>query len=95
MAIATPDDEMMRDVRIVHDEVGVYADWMVVNGLLPYGNSHHDYLVGKTPPRYPVPAIPLEFRVSTMGIWAGIFNRNSCKVHRWWHKRVSGDMISG
>jgi hypothetical protein len=53
----TPDDAMMRDVRIVHDQCGSYADWMIVSGTLPYGNRHHDYLLGKHPPNYPVPAL--------------------------------------
>lgn len=49
-------DATMSDVRIVHDKVGAYADWRVINGILPYGDRKERYLLGKTEPSFPLPA---------------------------------------
>lgn len=53
-------DDTMTDVRIVHDAVGAYADWRIVNGILPYGDRKERYLIGEMLPNYPVPALNLD-----------------------------------
>jgi hypothetical protein len=46
------DWDNMHDIRIVHDRVGAFADWIVVSG-----HAAHDYVIGKLAPNYPLPAI--------------------------------------
>lgn len=55
-------DDTMKDVRVVHDAVGSYADWLIVNGVLPYGDRKERYLIGKAEPHYPMPAVRYDWR---------------------------------
>lgn len=50
-------DDTMTDVRIVHDRIGAYADWHIVNGILPYGDRKERYLIGEMQPNYPMPTV--------------------------------------
>ena len=49
----------MKDIRIIHDNVGCYSDWFNSNEVIePWLTRYwHDYFEGKRKPNYPVPAI--------------------------------------
>lgn len=54
----------MKDIRVVHDRCGCYADWYADDNSDPsiqeqWLVKHWDkYFTGQTAPNYPMPAIP-------------------------------------
>lgn len=87
---------MNTDIRVIHDGVGVYADWLSNdNNNYREVARFHAYTVGKSKPNYPVPAIPLEidwwpegmFTISAKGrLFVVDYTPDSYANERCWHE---------
>lgn len=58
----------MKDIRIVHDTVGSYADWEREQGDPCESMKMHRYLLGANKPNYPVPAIQYDAGIGNNGV---------------------------
>lgn len=80
-------DKTMADVRLVHDQCGSYADWILVEvdgvRVMPYGTRTESYLLGDHPPNYPVPALYIE-AVEFDPCYVAVLYRGRNTEHGYW-----------